>query len=256
MLKRVYVSPLQFVKDLTEFYSSYADLTFQTDSVKDMNAVHPAYRTPVILNRELESALIPLAKEHPAITLQTADLLWGSPFLEPRQLATCLLGVLPVDFIGPVLERIRKWSSVGENRELVQLLHIRGTETIRQGEPGLWLNTLQEWAASKEDILQIQAVIGVLALVKDSNFDDLPSVFNFLQPLLVDPDPRLTVSLLTVVDELAQRSEKETVFFLKHIIQLSDSPEVSRLIRRSLPFFSPPSQLSLKIFLKEHPESN
>ncbi|MBA4375486.1 MAG: hypothetical protein C0401_04855 [Anaerolinea sp.] len=252
LLGHVYNQPGQFIKDLTEFYSSYADLTFQSYKTEPASTSLPAYRTPAVLSRELEHAFKPRARSDPETTLTVVDMIWQTNYLEPRQLAAALLGALPISFSSQVLERIRIWSSAGENRELVAMLHAKGTEMLRKEQPELWLDTLREWIQTKEFTLQKQAVSGLIPLVNDPDFNNFPIIFDFLQPLLVDPDAHLTYSLLTVIEKLAARSEMETVFFLKQVIAASNGSNLPRFIRRSLDIFQVASQNSIKAFLKEN----
>ena len=256
LLGKVYTQPEQFLKDLQDLYFFYSDLTFQTgrSNAVNVNALQ-SYRTPVIINRELERLLRPRALTEPEETLKIIDQLWQTKFLEPCQLAAGLLGSLPIKYADSVIERITNWSQANEKSELLDLLQTKATETIRVESPELWVNTLRIWVKSKDPILQKFGLLGLVPMLENSDFDNLPIIFDFLQPIIAETDPHLAVTLLQIVEKLAQKSESETVYFLKQIIKDSNKSDLPRFIRRAMPSFSEAAQLSLKNCLKENPIS-
>ena len=58
LLTKLIGTPAQLVQELTQFYESYSDLTFQSGLFSVRAGDLPAYRTPVLMNRELETALL------------------------------------------------------------------------------------------------------------------------------------------------------------------------------------------------------
>ena len=252
LLGRVYDQPGQFIKDLTDLYFFYSDLTFLANNPNVSANVHPAYRAPAIINRELERAFHPLALSRPDQTLIIIDHLWNTRVLEPCQLAAALLGHLPISHADEVLERIQEWTLHGNYPEMIETLHSSGTETIRRENQSLWMNTLNRWHASREAVLNKHAVLGLLPMLEDPDSSNLPVIFDFLQPILAEPDSKLVFTLLTLIEKLQQISEPETVFFLKQIIKSSKSPALPRFIRRTLPAFTEEAQNSLKTCLREY----
>lgn len=253
LLGRVYDRPEQFLKDLNDLYFFYSDLTFQTSHARAGKFVAlKSYRAPTVINRELERLLRPRARSHPQETLQIADLLWESKVYEPCLLAASLLGNLPISESGQVLERIQEWSNNEEKSELLEMLLSKGTETIRRENPDIWIKKLQAWLLSKEPAFQKLAILGLHPLLNDPDFNNLPIVFDLLQPVINNPDPHLALFLLNIIDLLQVKSETETVYFLKQIIQESKSEDLPRFIRRALPSFTEPAQQSLKTCLKEN----
>ncbi len=254
LLGKVYHQPGQFLKDLQDLYFFYSDLTFQAgrSNAANVNALQ-TYRTPVIINRELERLLRPRALAEPEDTLNIIDILWQTKFLEPCQLAAGLLGSLPIKYADAVIERIQTWSLAGEKTELLDMLHIKATESIRRESPSLWIATLRTWVESKDPALQKFGVLGLMPLLNDPDQDNLPIIFDFLQPVIAKTDPHLAVTLLLIIETLAKKSESETVYLLKQIIKESANPDLPRFIRRALPAFSESAQLSLKNCLRENP---
>jgi hypothetical protein len=254
LLGRVYHQPGQFLKDLQDLYFFYSDLTFQTGKSNSVNInTLQTYRTPQIINRELERLLRPRAIADPKDTLNIVDTLWQTKILEPCQLAATLLGALPITYSETVIERITNWSQSGEKTELLDILHTNASEAIRQENPTLWIETLRVWVNSKDPTLQKFGLLGLVPMLNDPDFYNLPILFDFLQPIIAKTDPHLVVTLLQIIEKLGQKSEFETVYFLKQIIKESKNPDLPRFIRRSLPAFSESAQLSLKNCLKGNP---
>lgn len=252
LLAKVYDQPGQFVKDLSDLYFFYSDLTFQANNAHTKGNTRLAYRAPVVINRELESALKPLARSNPQASLPIIDALWATGIMEPCQLASALLGALPVENAEAVLDRIQTWSRLRDDPDLVNILHTKATETIRRENARLWLETLNNWFHSQDPALQKQSLLGLLPMINDPQMDNLPILFDFLEPILSNPDPHLVINLLTIVELLQARSETETVYFLKQIIRESKSEDLPRFIRRALPSFSEDAQMSLKTCLREN----
>ena len=254
LLGKVYHQPGQFLKDLQDLYFFYSDLTFQSgnSNAANVNALQ-TYRTPLIINRELERLLRPRALAEPEDTLKIIDILWQTKFLEPCQLAAGLLGSLPMESTDAVFKRIQNWSQSGEKSELLDMLHTKATETIRRESPALWINTLRTWVHTDDPTLQKFGVLGLIPMLNDPDNDNLPIIFDFLQPVIAETDPHLAVTLLSIIEILAQKSESETVYFLKQIIKDSTNDDLPRFIRRALPGFSEGAQLSLKTCLRENP---
>ncbi len=252
LLSRVFDQPEQFVKDLSDLYFFYSDLTFQFNNSYEKTIAQPAYRTPVVINRELERALKPKAVQLPQKTLKIIDQLWATGTFEPCQLAAALLGALSSDQIESVLERIQNWSTQSTHPELVTMLHVKASETMRREKPELWLKTLSAWYASHDQIRRKQAILGLLPVIEDPEFKNLPIIFNFLEPIIANPDSRHTSTLLIILEKMRDKSESETVYFLKQVMINTASQNVPRLIRRALPVFSEEAQQSLKTSLRQN----
>ena len=251
LLGRVFASPGQFVKNLSDLYFFYSDMTFQPTGLPTTGTLS-SYRAPVVINRELERLLKPYALAAPESTFQIADLLWQTKKLEPCQLAAGLVGALPIEEAAKVLEWIQARTNGLEPVELTSLLHEQATRTIRSQQPGLWVETLATWYASGEPARRKMAIFGLVPLINDENFDNLPIVFNFLEPIFAQLDSQITAPLLLVLERLVEKSEVETLFLVKQALKRSVNENLPRLVRRALPLFSPEGQASLKMCLREN----
>ena len=149
LLAKLMGTPAQTsVQELSNFYESYSDLTFQSGLFSVKAGDLPAYRTPVLLNREVETAFIKLTNQDPHKSLEIIDLLASKPQLEPRQLASSMLGALPSDFFEQVSQRLSDWALSSEISEDIVWIFKRGSNSIRQESPEIWLGLLQSWLES------------------------------------------------------------------------------------------------------------
>jgi hypothetical protein len=242
---------IEFLTGLREVFDFYADHTHPIGEPPTGVFTLAAFNTPAVLNREVFLMLSPFCIEEPDLMLELIDLLWREPEVELRQLAAQLLGRLPFEKSEEVIDRIRAWSEEAVNTELLPYLHQHASATIRRDSPQRWLDLLYEWETSERKWLAKLAIQGVIPLIDDHNFENLPAIFTFITPLVISPSNEFQFDLLNVIQHLARRSEVETVFYLKKAVSLSTDPAMPRFIRRTLEFFSPEMQTSLRNTLRE-----
>jgi hypothetical protein len=251
LLVKLIDEPAQLMLELTRFYESYSDLTFQSGLFSVRAGDLPAYRTPVLLNRELENAFTRISKNTPQKTLPIIDLLAEKPQLEPRQLACTLLGILPSEYFEEVTRRISAWAiTAGESEDLVWIFKL-GTKRIRIESPETWLNLLKTWLESTDSKNRRIAVFGLTSMINDASLTSLPLIFKYLKPLLLESNQTTLPYLESILEKLIQKSEKETVFFIKQVLRQSQDPLLTRMIRRNLSLFSTDGQESLRSFMRE-----
>jgi hypothetical protein len=242
--------PPQLMRELLEFYASYSDLTFQSGlfSVKGGNLF--AFRTPPLINREIENAFSKFALTSPDRIIELIDLLSQCAELEPRQLAAALLGVLPSEYFDQVISRLTSWTSAITDPQDLTWLFSRATVNLRREKPEKWLSMLQQWLEAPDDQSRSIAVYGLSSMITDTSLTSLPLIYKHLQPLMLEEDAKVSHYLETIIERLIEKSETETLYFLKQTIRQSKNQSLIRMVRRSLGLFSQEGQESLKAFLR------
>lgn len=242
--------PPRLLRELLQFYASYSDLTFQsgTFSVKTGNLF--AFRTPPLINHEIENTFANLTSTYPMRIVELIDLLRQCVELEPRQLAATLLGALPSEHFDKVIPRLSAWALSVKDPEDLSWLFGRGTINLRKEDPEKWLSLLQHWLEASDDSSRSIAVYGLSSMISDSSLSSLPLIFKHLQPLLLEEDVKVSPYLETIIERLIEKSEVETLYFLKQTLQKSGDPALLRMVRRSIELFSTAGQESLKAFLR------
>ncbi len=256
LLCKSFDQPAAFITGLREIYSLYSNRTFPLASYHIEIHSQPAFNTPPLLNRELESALTGYCISQPEKLMQILDQLWHQPELEIRQLAAVLLGKYPLSEKESVIFRIIEWSANPNDALLLPYLHKYASVTLRKDDPQTWLTVLEKWRDSHQ-LWQVKLSIqGLIPLIDDHHYLNLPAIYTFLNPLISSLDVDLQYDLQITLEHLARRSEVETVYFLKQIIARSKNPSLGRFIRRSLDNFSPDAQNSLRNFLRSNENLN
>jgi hypothetical protein len=145
---------------------------------------------------------------------------------------------------------LRQWSQSAENTHLQLTLFTRGSLSLRREKPGEYLNFLNDWLLSTRPASQKTGLHALVVLVKDRDFQDLPTLFSMITPLCQAAPTGLHADLVEVIKALARRSEVETAYFLRQILTLSSNPNTARLVRRLIPEFNPELQASLRKVLQ------
>jgi hypothetical protein len=243
-------NPEKLLQELLQFYSAYSDLTFQSNSLSVKAGTLFAFRTPALLNREIEIAFSKFAATTHDQLWEFIDLLIKCPELEPRQLAATLLGALPAEYFDRVIPRLTSWANEIADPEDLTWLFNRGPANLRREKPEIWFSMLQQWLEAADEKSRVIAVYGLSSMITDSSLTSLPLIFKHLQPLLLEETTKISPYLETIIERLIEKSETETIYFLKQTLSHSPGQTLIRMVRRSLPLFSIEGQESLKAFLR------
>lgn len=250
LLRSSFDQPSEFVAGLREVFSVYSDRTFPLANYHLEIHSQPAFNTPPLLNRELEHSLSAYCLEQPQQLMLILDHLWQQPEIELRQLAAVLLGKFPISEKESVISHIIEWSADPNDALFLPYLHEYGSITLRRMEPQTWLAVLEKWKNSHETWQIKLSIQGLITLIDDQDFANLPAVYTFLAPLFSSLAPDMQYDLHIALEHLSRRSEVETVYFLKQLYTRSDNPSLGRFIRRSFEYFSPSAQNSLRICMR------
>jgi hypothetical protein len=250
---REYSSAEQFVKQLSTVYEFYSDRTFNPLASGKRPLSADAYNVTPLINRQFELEFGKLCQDNPLSSLDVIDRLWEETKLEPRQLAAALLGKIPLEYSAEVIDRLQDWSLPTEDRDLIAFLHNRGSARLRREDIDQWLAVIQGWLESKDSYDQVFGLQSLLPMIKDSDFHNLPRIFEMLSLVISFPLTRILTTLQKVIEALAARSPVETVFYLKSVIAKPHSAELPRLFRRLLPVFPAEQAASLRLVLREKP---
>jgi len=242
----LYNQPAQFLRCLHDLLEFYNDLTYRRGQAGQIQPLLPHYKVPVPVMRQVEIELARLSAQDPQAGLRLADTLWMDPYFEPRLLAIYLLSLAPVAPPEPVLERLSAWAQPGEDRQVLDALITRGAGRMLREQPERWSDLAKGWLTSERLEVQSMGLRALLMIVKEKSFQNLPAIFRLLSPLMQSVPARLQADLLSVLQALAQRSQAETAYFFRQVLTLDPGPEIPRLIRRCLPYFTPEFQASLR----------
>jgi hypothetical protein len=94
----------------------------------------------------------------------------------------------------------------------------------------------------------IQALV---PLISSPDFDNLPPVFEIVQPILKASPAILQYDLQELITVLFEASPDETVYFLQQILKGTKSPLPAVALRRMSPELPPDLQASVREMLRE-----
>ena len=200
----------------------------------------PAYNLPPVVLSELETGLEALARLQPAACARLADTLWAIPAFESKKLAIFLLAHLPDSHREEFIARIRQWFGQdpgGMNESLIAEFIEQSRHKLEIVASPAWLGLLRAWIASDDKRLQRIAMQAAGDLAANREFQNLPVVFDLVAPLYSRPRITLQKDLADFTRRLIERSQPETASFLISLVELTQSPSVSALVRKLLPLF-------------------
>jgi hypothetical protein len=179
LLNDSFAQPSEFVAGLREIYSVYSDRTFPLANYHPEIHSQPAFNTPPLLNRELEYTLSSYCSRQPKQLMLILDQLWQQPEIELRQLAAALLGKFAISEKESVISRLIEWSANPKDALVLPYLHEYGSMTLRRFDPQSWLMVLEKWRNSQESWQIKLSIQGVITLIDDQDFANLPAIFTF-----------------------------------------------------------------------------
>ena len=248
-----FASPQAFVRELHSLLDFYADRTHRPGQSGDPPPILPAYNVPPQVIRQVERELAPIANQDGQAALAMSDRLWMEDCLECRLLAIALLGLLPPSLATPILNRVSAWAGSNTEARLNKALFSSGLKRLRQEDPERYLAQVSEWVNSEQVFTQILGLQAIVQLVASQEFSNVPIVFRLITPLVRSAPTRLRPDLLDILRHLAQRSPRETVFFLRqNLVIKTDNPGTAWLARQCLSALPPESQVSLRSALREN----
>lgn len=242
--------PAAFCRLLRDLLELYAHHSYRPGQAIQPQLLLPTYRVPPLVLRQLSLELGKTCQEQPQQALAVVAAMWKEVYLEPRLLATMMLGSIPIQSAMPgVLNLLHAWATGSENIRLINALMENGTQQLRHAAPERLLELIDLWLADPNPAQQAVGIQAVMALVNDRSFENLPAIFRLIGPPIQNLNPRLQVDLQAVLHALIQRSPTETAYFLRQALSLSVGTGTARMIRRMLPEFDSAQQASLRAAL-------
>ena len=245
-LSEAFHQPKRFLRVLHDVLEAYHDRSYRAGQTNPPLTRLPHYHLPLPVIKAVENEIRSQVQEDPQAGLLLADELWADAHLETRRLAVLVLGLVPLTPPDPVIDRFTIWASPDEDRQILQSLLTQGAARLIREKPELWARLTRDWLASLKPAVQSMGLQALLATVKNPSYEDLPAAYRLISPLVHAPPARLQGDLLEILKALAQRSPRETAFFLRQILTINATPDFLRLFRRCLPFFEEEAQASLR----------
>lgn len=244
-----FVHPKVFVRNLIQLMEMYSDGNIQTStSYTKMEILIPSYRLPEVVIQQIESQLVNLVDLHPTTSIEVIDSLWQKSYFEPRYLAAVMIGNLPACFADFTLSRLENWVNPKEETKIVRTLLNIGSQQIRHQSYHEWVELIKTWLDNPDEEYQQIGLRAMKISLDDPRLEEIPLFYKLMEPMILNVSLPLQKDLLQTFSSLAHQFPKESISFLKSILEKTESALVRRFIRRCLPFFDDELQ---KVLLRQ-----
>jgi hypothetical protein len=244
--------PDEFLRHLHEVLDFYVNRSLRKVDDVAPGSVLATYRTPAIVVRQIELELTDLASENPAHALDLADMLWDQGYLEMHMLAAFLLGRIPPqeEQQDRLLARLTAWTSQVRDPNVRSALLTTSLARVRRETPTQFLQLIGEWLHPGRTRLWSNGIQALLPMLTDPNFQNLPPVFDVLEPVVEAAPPTIQLDLEELVLALYKASPSETSFFLRHVLSSSENPMTAITLKRISSSFPAELQTELRDLLR------
>ncbi|HEY6074652.1 MAG TPA: DNA alkylation repair protein [Anaerolineales bacterium] len=245
--------PDEFLKHLHEVLDFYVNRSLRKVEDVAPGSVLSTYRTPPIVMRQIEQELGKLASENPATALDLADLLWDEGYLELHMLAAFLLGRIPPqeEQQDRLLARLTAWTAQVRDPNVRAALLTTGLARVRRETPTQFLQLIGEWLHPARTRTWSNGIQALLPMISDPAFQNLPPVFDVVEPLIEAAPPLIQLDLQELIQALYKASPSETSFFLRQVLTNSNNPMTAVTLKRISSSFPLELQSDLRDLLRK-----
>jgi len=243
--------PQKFHRQLTDMFGLYANRVLKFGDSSQPQPFIPMYHLPDPVMRQLKLDLKPRIIEDPESSFKLADELWQDDFFEVRQLAIFFLDSIPVKDPEPILKRLKDWVVPELDQILTTELLSIGLHNLQSKFSRAWETFIETFLSNDNPKMVALGLEGLQESLKSPAFDNLPAIYRMVSPVIRNPHPLFFNALLNMMEALVSESPKETAYFIRQAMAVSDSPGTERIIKQSLQFFPKEMQQELKLTLKK-----
>lgn len=247
-LADLFDQPSAFLREVREILEFYVNRSLRSQGVAP-SSVLPTYRTPTVVLRQMETELGPIAEKRPIPALELADALWDEGWLETRLLAAILLGRIPPQE-ERLLARLTAWTQAVRDPSVRAALLTTSLTRLRKETPDLFLVLVKEWLHPARQRMWSNGVQALVPLISSPDFDNLPPIFEVVEPILKSSPATLQFDLQELIIALFEASPDETTYFIQQILKETKSRLPAVALRRMSPELPPELQASLREMLR------
>ena len=249
LLGDLFDQPAAFLRQVREILEFYVNRTLRSQGVAP-SSVLPTHRTPAVVLRQIETELGPVAERQPIQALELADALWDDGSLETRLLAAFLLGRIPPQE-ERLLARLTAWTQAVRDPSVRAALLTTSLTRLRKETPDLFLVLVKEWLHPARQRMWSNGVQALVPLISSPDFDNLPPIFEIVEPIIKASPATLQYDLQELMIALFEASPAETTYFIQQILKATKSPLPAVALRRMSPDLPQELQVSLREMLRK-----
>ena len=248
-LADLFDQPAAFLREVREILEFYVNRTLRSQSVAP-SSVLPTYRTPAVVLRQIETELGPVAERNPIQALELADALWDEGSLETKLIAAVLLGRIPPQE-ERLLARLTAWTQAVRDPNVRAALLTTSLTRLRKETPDLFLVLVKEWLHPARQRMWSNGVQALVPLISSPDFDNLPPIFEIVEPIIKASPATLQYDLQELIIALFEASPDETTYFIQQLLKRTKNPLPAVALRRMSPELPQELQASLREMLRK-----
>ncbi len=251
-LAEFFFVPDEFIRHAHELLDSYVNYTVRKSPALAPGANLKTYRTPVVVVKQIEQELAPLAAmpENSDAALELADRLWDEDWLETRMLAAYLLGSIPPRE-ERLLARLTAWTQQLYDADLRAELLNTSLARLRKEAPDIFLSLVSEWLRPQRIALWPNGIQAIIAAAGDRGFRNLPPLMKVVEPIVETAPAKLQNEIEALILALYAASPTETSFFIHDVLTASEDPMTAITFRRIAPSLPPELRDEVRALLRD-----
>jgi len=235
-----------FIRGLIEVIKMYSNRAYRLGEEVRMDTLIPSYKLPPVVMQQLESEVSILAKKNPQKALNIAKQLWNKRHLELKLLAVVIISSLPNNLSKTAIQILKSWLEIQEDKNITQAILDKASALFKKESLEKWADVIKTWLENESIEKQKLGIYAICNLIRNESYKNMPRIFKMLKPLFINPLLPLQQGLKDVIYELRNKSETETISFLRMIIQSTKNPSTLLFVRRSITEFSSDIQSDLR----------
>lgn len=245
--------PVRFKKVFHEMLDLYSRRSLKPGLSSLPRSLLPSFNCHPQVMKLIISGITPTIRKFPQQAIAIAEHLWEDNYLESRELATTILGLLPEEYASTIEEHILKWAHPDVDKASLDMLLKNSIRTIESYHPEMVENMVYSFLHFQDPAYHSIGLKVMENLVHNPEFTRIPSLFKLTSPFIIEETDQLTqINTIQVIAALAERTPVETVFFLKQLLALTPGAGIEKTVRRYLPSFPEEYQKTLQTSLQEH----
>jgi hypothetical protein len=250
-LAGLFHQPDEFRRLLLDRMEFYADRVTRSGNLAKPAPLIPRFNLPDLFLQVIEQVLQKPASSNPEAAINLARNLWQDTRLEPRLLATSLIGMAASQMPEMASELLVEYCTPQESPLVQQALLQRSGTQLRAANVRVWFDLVERWINASGVAQQLIGFKAILGVINDREFENLPLIYRILTFSVENINRITSFEIENLIRALAKRSPVETAFFLRQCYTRSSNPILGRLVRRSLPAFEVEGQESLRKTLQD-----
>ncbi len=176
----------------------------------------PAWEVPGILIRELEAALLPVAREKNAGVIAAASAAWTDGRLEEKQLAAYLAGLSRNP--GDVRTLLLNWLEETDDPAVLQDLAVHACLPLRTADPLLFRADIRTWIEFREPPRRRFGWMALRSWADEKTSESLFAALELLPAAFTEMDPETMRLASELLVRLAALYPRETQGWLAELI--------------------------------------